>query len=93
MSDGVCGYDVGIRTDVLDACPKAAGMMMAVRSMSPQAVATDEIGGAEDIGAIRAALRCGVSILASAHAKKVRTPCLKVKADGAMRTFRGVCDA
>ena len=69
MSDGVCGYDVGIRTDVLDACPKAAGMMMAVRSMSPQVVATDEIGGAEDIGAIRAALRCGVSILASAHAK------------------------
>ena len=72
MSDGVCGYDVGVRTDVLDACPKAAGMMMAVRSMSPQAFDTDEIGGQEDIGAVCTALRCGVSVLASAHATSAR---------------------
>lgn len=69
MAGGVCGYDVGVRTDVLDACPKAAGMMMAVRSMSPQAVVTDEIGSGEDIEAIRSALRCGVCVIASAHAR------------------------
>ncbi len=68
MAGGICGYDVGVRTDVLDACPKAAGMMMAVRSMSPQAIVTDEIGSGKDIEAIRSALRCGVCVIASIHA-------------------------
>lgn len=73
VANGVCGYDVGVMTDVLDACPKAAGMMMAVRSMSPQAVVTDEIGNAYDIAAIKNALRCGVSVVASAHASDARS--------------------
>lgn len=37
--------DVGPRTDVLDRCPKAVGMMMAVRSLSPEVLVVDEIGG------------------------------------------------
>ena len=72
MANGICGYDVGTMTDVLDACPKAAGMMMAVRSMSPQALVTDEIGSREDIDAVKNALRCGVSVIASAHARDAR---------------------
>lgn len=48
-SGGIPGNDVGIRTDVLDACPKAKGLMMLIRSMAPEVVAADEIGSQEDL--------------------------------------------
>lgn len=59
--------DLGIRTDVLDACPKALGMMMLLRSMSPKVIAVDEIGGKEDEEMIRQVTRCGVHIMATIH--------------------------
>jgi stage III sporulation protein AA len=65
---GVPQLDVGPRTDVLDSCPKAAGMIMAVRSMSPEVVITDEIGRQEDANAIRECINAGVSIISSIHA-------------------------
>ncbi|MEW6082628.1 MAG: stage III sporulation protein AA [Bacillota bacterium] len=84
--------DVGPRTDVLDRCPKAAGIMMLIRSMSPEVVATDEIGSPRDAEAIEEALSAGVRILASAHASGVEDiaarPGLKpVVATGAFDRF------
>lgn len=61
-------FDLGPRTDVLEGCPKAAAIVMLVRSMSPQVVVTDEIGRPEDVAALREAARMGVRVLASAHA-------------------------
>lgn len=66
---GVPSFDVGPRTDVLDACPKAEGMMMMIRSMSPHVLIVDEIGRPEDALAIREALHAGVAVLSTAHAK------------------------
>lgn len=66
--NGVPSLDVGQRTDVMDACPKAEGISMLVRSMSPDVVVTDEIGGSGDAAALMDAARCGVSVIASAHA-------------------------
>ncbi|EFM09886.1 stage III sporulation protein AA [Paenibacillus curdlanolyticus YK9] len=65
---GVPTFDVGPRTDVMDACPKAEGMMMMIRSMSPEVLIVDEIGREEDVEAIREAVRAGVSVIATAHA-------------------------
>lgn len=59
--------DVGIRTDVLDACPKALGMMLLLRSMAPRVIAIDEIGGMEDMEALRQASYCGSGIVATIH--------------------------
>ena len=56
---GVAQNRLGIRTDVLDGCPKAEGMMMLIRSMSPDVVAVDEIGTAEDLHALESVLNCG----------------------------------
>lgn len=59
--------DIGRRTDVLDGCPKALGMMMLIRSMSPQVLAVDELGSDEDMRAVRRALQCGSRMLATVH--------------------------
>lgn len=68
---GVPQHDVGPRTDVLDACPKAEGMMMLLRALSPQVMATDEIGRTEDVAALEEVLNAGVKILATAHASSI----------------------
>lgn len=64
---GVPGNDLGIRTDILDGCPKAEGMMMLIRSMAPQVVAVDEIGSQEDLTALLSAMNCGCAVLATVH--------------------------
>lgn len=64
---GQSAYDIGPRTDILDGCPKAEGMMMLIRSMGPDVIVTDEIGTAEDAAAIEAAVCAGINIVASVH--------------------------
>lgn len=64
---GIPQKDVGIRTDVLDACPKAVGMNMMLRSMSPQVIVTDEIGNQGDKDAVMKVLNAGVKIITTAH--------------------------
>lgn len=68
---GVPQYDVGPRTDVLDSCPKVEGMMMMIRSMSPDVLIVDEIGRPEDSEAIFEALLSGVAVITSAHGRDV----------------------
>lgn len=64
--------DLGIRTDVLDCCPKASGMMMLIRSMSPEVIAVDEIGSKEDLEAVENVIRCGCSVIATVHGGSIR---------------------
>ena len=64
---GIPQLEVGMRTDVLDGCPKSIGMMMVIRSMGPQVVAVDELGTEEDIRALFAVIRSGCSMLATIH--------------------------
>ena len=59
--------DVGERTDVLDNCPKAEGMMMLLRSMSPTIIGVDEIGKREDVEAVLRVVNCGVRVIATIH--------------------------
>jgi stage III sporulation protein AA len=67
MYQGIPQLDVGLRTDVLDGYPKALGMMMAIRALSPAILATDEIGRAEDIRAVEEGVHAGVAILTTVH--------------------------
>ncbi len=64
---GIIQNDVGMRTDVLDCCPKAQGMQMLLRSMAPQVIAVDEIGKKEDFEAIESILNAGIKLICTVH--------------------------
>ena len=68
---GVPQHNVGLRTDVMDACPKAEGMMMLIRSMSPDVLIVDEIGSKRDVDAIMEAINAGVKVICTIHGQTV----------------------
>ncbi|WP_232713484.1 stage III sporulation protein AA [Bacillus xiapuensis] len=69
---GIPQLDVGLRTDILDACPKAEGMMMMIRSMSPDVLIADEIGREEDGQAVSEAIHAGIALMATAHGANLK---------------------
>lgn len=68
---GVPQNELGIRTDILDCCPKAKGMMMLIRTMSPRVIAVDEIGSREDLEAMEYVMNCGCKLIATVHGNSV----------------------
>lgn len=68
---GIPQNDVGIRTDVLDACPKLLGMMMAIRSMAPKVLAVDELGDQQEMHMLTRAHASGCKIVATIHAEGI----------------------
>jgi stage III sporulation protein AA len=68
---GIPQNQMGIRTDVLDGCPKAEGMLMLIRSMSPQVIAVDEIGAPDEVQAIKYAMHCGCKMIATVHGESL----------------------
>ncbi|MDS0527329.1 stage III sporulation protein AA [Clostridium sp. SHJSY1] len=64
---GVPQMKVGIRTDVLDNCLKSEGMIMAIRSLSPEVLICDEIGTLKDIESLHMAFNSGVNIIVTLH--------------------------
>lgn len=60
--------DVGIFTDVFVGYPKHIGISTAVKVMSPQIIACDEIGSLEDTKALEYALHSGIGLITAVHA-------------------------
>lgn len=68
---GVAMNDIGIRTDIMDNCPKVKGIMLLLRSMAPRVIAVDEIGSQEDVDAIKTAVISGTNLLCTAHGSEM----------------------
>lgn len=72
--------------DLLEGYPKAEGIEQATRTLSPQLLICDEIGGKPEAEAILAAQNSGVPLVASAHADSLasllRRPPIKLLHDG-----------
>lgn len=64
---GIPQNNIGMKTDVLDCCPKVEGMMMLLRSMAPKIIAVDEIGTEEDLKAIEYILNAGIKLICTVH--------------------------
>lgn len=69
--DGRAQFDLGPRCDVLDGAGKAEGLPLLLRAFNPQVVACDELGGPGDASALAEMARCGVGVVATAHASGV----------------------
>ena len=55
--------------DVLRYCPKAAGIEQAVRTLAPEVVVFDELGGEAEIAAVMDGLHGGVAAVTTVHAR------------------------
>lgn len=64
---GAPQLDIGMRTSVMTGCKKGMGMEHAVRCMSPEIIAADEVGANEDLKAMNYALLSGCKILCTVH--------------------------
>ncbi|MCL2089588.1 MAG: Flp pilus assembly complex ATPase component TadA [Oscillospiraceae bacterium] len=60
--------DVGQTADIFDGYPKGEGILMAIRTMSPDIIVIDEIGSREEADSIMECMNAGVSIIATVHA-------------------------
>ena len=73
--------------DVMRGADKAAAVQMLLRTMSPQVILCDEIGDMRDVQALEDAARCGVGLIATAHAGTLddvlRRPALRKLHDAA----------
>lgn len=68
---GTPQMDIGIRTDIIETCPKDLGIVMLLRSMSPNLIVTDEIGNSEEIRALYTALNGGVNLITTVHGDSI----------------------
>lgn len=82
---GVPTLDVGLNTDVLCGCGKAEGIMIALRSMSPEYIICDETAHDEDV--IEEALFCGVKVIASVHTSNLEDMKKRYRASTLLNNF------
>ena len=69
--EGVAQNDLGPCCDILSGYPKAQGIHTAVRTLSPDVILCDEIGGSDEVESILDGVNCGVCMVATAHASSV----------------------
>lgn len=71
VQNGMPQFSLGAQTDVFDGYPKAKGIEIAVRVMSPEYLICDEIGDETETTQLLQSLHTGVRIIASAHAGRI----------------------
>ena len=69
-SFGISPFKLGANCDVLSGVNKAEGMLIMLRSMSPDVIITDEIGDDRDFNAISEIKKRGVKVVTTLHGDK-----------------------
>lgn len=60
-------YDLGERCDIVRGADKLTGFSNAIRALKPNVIITDELYGERDMQAIKYAVDCGLTVVASSH--------------------------
>ena len=66
---GVAQNDLGVNCDLITSYPKKEGILIGLRSFSPDIIICDEIATDEELDAVESGLRCGVCFALSIHAQ------------------------
>ncbi|MBE7044981.1 MAG: stage III sporulation protein AA [Ruminococcaceae bacterium] len=69
MNNGYSGYNLGVSSDVLEGVGKEEGMLLMLRSMSPDVIITDELGAREESEIFSRIINSGVNLISTIHAK------------------------
>ena len=64
---GIPQNDVGVCTDIFDLAPKNKGVLIALKSMSPDLIALDEINDKNDFDSLLYSTASGAKIICTAH--------------------------
>lgn len=88
VSGGVPTLDIGENTDVLDCYPRMEGMQLALRTLSPEVMICDEIGG--DFEAVEQCISCGVRLIATVHAGSAEELSRRAETARLLRLFDSV---
>ena len=68
VHSGVPCNDMGYNCDILNSYPKQTAIMTAIKTLSPQIIACDEIGTVNEVEAIRLGVNTGVRFIVTVHA-------------------------
>lgn len=68
MKNGIPQFDIGQQTDVFEGYPKAEGIEIAARVMSPEWILCDELGQTDEADALLQAGLTGAHMIAAVHA-------------------------
>lgn len=63
----LCGGDLGFNTDILRNYPKAKGIEIAVRTLSPDVIVCDEIGTKDEADKLCSLFNSGIKFIVSMH--------------------------
>lgn len=66
---GVAQNDLGINSDIITSYPKSEGIIIGIRSFSPDIIICDEIATEEEAEAVKSGLGSGVRFALSVHAE------------------------
>ncbi len=67
VRNSICGLDVGVNTDVITGGAKADGIEKALRVLTPDIIAFDEIGSKEELEKISDCFNSGVRVVTTIH--------------------------
>jgi len=71
VKNGLCGLDVGVNTDVITGGKKSEGIESAIRVLSPNVIAFDEIGSVDELIQISQCFNAGVRIITTFHCEDI----------------------
>ncbi len=69
---GISQNDMGLNSDIITGYPKAEGIMIGLRSFSPDIIICDEVASYEEVEAIESGVNSGVCFALSVHARNER---------------------